>query len=190
MAMLAGVADLTLARLNEFTQAWVENDYHHNHHAEIGTSPLRRFLDHRSVARDCPDSDTLRRAFRCTLTRRQRRSDGTFTLAGKRFEIPARYRHLETVRVRYARWDLRQVELVDPHTLDSLCALYPLDKSAHADGQRRQLTPTETTTVPASPPGGQVLPPLLRQLLADYAATGRPPAYLPTHDDDDSETTP
>jgi hypothetical protein len=30
------------------------------------------------------------------------------------------------------------------------------------------------------------LPPLLRKLLADYAATGKPPAYLPK--DDDPET--
>jgi putative transposase len=26
--------------------------------------------------------------------------------------------------------------------------------------------------------------PLLRQLIAEYAATGLPPAYLPTHDKD------
>jgi len=28
-----------------------------------------------------------------------------------------------------------------------------------------------------------LLPPLLRKLLAEYAATGLPPAYLPKHDD-------
>ena len=93
------MVDLTLARLNEVTHAWVEQDYHRTTHSEIGTSPLRRYLDSPCVGRDCPNSDGLRRAFRCTETRRQRRSDGTISLAGKRFEIPSRYRHLEQVRL-------------------------------------------------------------------------------------------
>jgi transposase InsO family protein len=182
MAMLSGIVDLTLARLNEITQAWVEQEYHRAHHTEIGTSPLGRYLDSTSVGRDCPDSDSLRRAFRCTVSRRQRRSDGTVSLAGKRFEVPSRYRHLEQVRIRYARWDLSAVELIDPHTLNALCRLYPLDKSANADGQRRRLTCPEEAAEPA--PAQDTLPPLLRKLLADYAATGRPPAYLPKHDEE------
>jgi len=180
MAMLEGVEDLTLDRLNEITQVWVEHDYHQNRHAEIGMSPLRRYLDATGVGRDCPDSATLQRAFRCTVTRRQRRSDGTISLAAKRFEIPGRYRHMDRPQVRYARWDLRAVELIDPHTRVSLCPLYPLDKTANANGQRRALEPGDKKEHPTAPShtGGE-LPPLLRKLLADYAATGRPPAYLP-----------
>ena len=34
-----------------------------------------------------------------------------------------------------------------------------------------------------APVTGTSLPPLLRKLLAEYAATGLPPAYLPKHDD-------
>ncbi|MEA3276604.1 MAG: IS481 family transposase, partial [Pseudomonadota bacterium] len=143
-----------------------------------GTTPLRRYLDAPEVGRDCPDSDTLRRAFRCTVTRRQRRGDGTISLAGKRFEIPGRYRHIERPQVRYARWDLRSVELIDPRTRACLCPLYPLDKAANASGQRRTLEPADEQRLAASPPRGE-LPPLLRKLLAEYAATGRPPAYLP-----------
>ena len=89
MAMLEGVAELDLEQLNRVTQAWVEQEYHHTRHAEIATTPLRRFLDHLGVGRACPDSATLRRAFRCTVQRRQRRSDGTFTLAGRRSRSPA-----------------------------------------------------------------------------------------------------
>ncbi len=44
--------------------------------------------------------------FRVEVARRQRRCDGTVSLEGARFEIPARYRHLSTVHLRYARWDL------------------------------------------------------------------------------------
>jgi len=178
MAMLEGVSDLTLERLNEITQVWVEQEYHQTRHDEIGMSPLRRCLEGRSVGRDCPDSTPLRQAFRCTVSRRQRRSDGSFTLGGKRFEVPGRYRHLEQLCVRYARWDLRSVDLIDAHTQQILCPLYPLDKRANASGQRRTLEPEETLPSLASQPGGE-LPPLLRKLMADYAATGLPPAYLP-----------
>lgn len=179
MAMLEGVKELTLDRLNEITQVWVEQEYHQSRHAEIGMSPLRRYLDATQVGRDCLDSTTLQRAFRCTLTRRQRRSDGTISLAGKRFEIPSRYRHLERPTIRYARWDLRSVELIDPHTQVALCSLYPLDKTANANGQRRALEPVSKKPFTTPPQTGDELPPLLRKLLADYAATGQPPAYLP-----------
>lgn len=176
MAMLEGVTELTLERLNAITQAWVEQEYNRSHHSEIGTTPLRRFLDAPQVGRACPNSQALRQAFRRTVKRKQRRSDGTITVAGKRFEIPSRYRHLEYPRVRYARWDLRAVDLIDPQTLAVLSALYPLDKRANADGRRRTL---EATPSQPAPPASDELPPLLRKLLADYAATGCPPAYLP-----------
>jgi hypothetical protein len=52
-----------------------------------------------------------------------------------------------------------------------------LDKSANARGQRRRLTPADVDLSPLTPKG---LPALMTQLLADYAATGVPPAYLPT----------
>jgi len=111
------------------------------------------------------------------VKRRQRRSDGTVSLAGKRFEIPARYRHIECPQIRYARWDLSSVDLIDAHTQKILCPLYPLDKSANASGQRRVLEQTESMA--SLPQPRNELPPLLRKLMADYAATGQPPAYLP-----------
>ena len=64
-----------------------------------------------------------------------------------------------------------------------LCALYPLDKAANADGARRALDAVSQT--PLAPPTSG-LAPLLRQLMADYAATGLPPAYLPTAPDAES----
>jgi transposase InsO family protein len=181
MAMLQGVEELTLERLNLITQAWVEQDYHRSHHSEIATTPLKRYLDAPNVGRPCPDSATVRRAFRLRVQRRQRRSDGTLSLAGKRFEVPARLRHLETLQVAYARWDLSAVEVVDPHTGTPLCPLYPLDKTANASGERRRLAPVSAPE--PLPAAGTALPPLLRKLLAEYAATGLPPAYLPKDPD-------
>ena len=104
-------------------------------------------------------------------------------MAAQRFEIPARYRHLAIVHLRYARWDLSGVDLVDPRTGAILCPVRPLDKSANANAQRRLLAPVAIDPSPTAPSG---MAPLLRQFLADYAATGLPPAYLPPPDKDAS----
>jgi putative transposase len=190
MEMLAGVKELTLEFLNEATQAWAEMEYNRAVHRELSCSPVERFAQARDVLRTSPSSNSLREAFRLQTRRRQRQSDGTISLEGVRFEIPARYRHFRDVSVRYARWDLRRVDLVDPRHGTILAPLYPLDRQANADGQRL-LFPLETPGVPAGdgqpaepPPSDQErpapeLPPLLKRILADYSATGMPPAYLP-----------
>lgn len=180
MAMLEGEEALTLELLNQATQAWAEQEYHRTLHTEIGTTPLAHYLAGPNVRRDCPGSAVLSAAFRVEVARQQRRSDGTVSLAGERFEIPARYRHLAVVHLRYARWDLTQVDLCDPRTGAVLCPVKPLDKSANANGQRRRLTPAATDLSPLPSSG---IAPLLRQLLADYAATGLPPAYLTSDKD-------
>ena len=186
MAMLEGEASVTLALLNQATQAWVEQEYHRTLHSEIGTTPLAHYLAGPNVRRDCPSTAALAAAFRVEVARRQRRSDGTVSLAGQRFEIPARYRHLAMLHLRYARWDLTQVDLVDSRTGVILCPVKPLDKSANADGQRRALAPVTIEWLASghhSPLPSPGMAPLLRQLIADYAATGLPPAYLPTDKD-------
>jgi hypothetical protein len=180
MALLEGEASLTLDTLNLATQAWVEQEYHRTRHSEIDATPLARYLAGPNVARPCPASTVLSEAFRIEVVRRQRRSDGTVSLQGERFEIPSRYRHIERVHLHYARWDLSRVDLVDPRTGAILCPVNPLDKSANANGQRRRLAPLTTALSPLPSKG---LPALMIELLADYAATGVPPAYLPTNDE-------
>ena len=190
LAMLENEEELTLETLNDLTQVWVEGDYNQRLHRELGTSPLRRYLDAPDVGREAPDSETLRRAFRREVTRTQRKSDGTVSLEGVRFELPSRYRQLERLTLRYARWDLRSVELVDPHTGDPLCPLFPLDKTRNAEADRRQLEDV-VDSVPGCPTSPAETPPLLRVLIEDYSATGQPPAYLPEpHDNPDPEDTP
>lgn len=177
LAMLEGEASLTLDALNLATQAWVEQEYHRTKHSEIDATPLEHYLAGPNVRRECPATAALTEAFRIEVIRRQRRSDGTVSLEGGRFEIPSRYRHLERVHLRYARWDLSQVDLVDPRTGGILCPIRPLDKSANASGQRRHLAPAAVDLSPLPP---KALPALITELLAEYAATGVPPAYLPT----------
>ena len=112
------------------------------------------------------------------MHRRQRKSDGTFSLDGKRFEVPSQYRNLEIVHIRYARWDLGSVKLVDPHTNTLLSTIYPQDKSENASGIRRAFTqPCEQDHNEELVTTG--IAPLLKELMAEYAATGLPPAYLP-----------
>jgi transposase InsO family protein len=180
MALLEGEANLTLDALNLATQAWCEQEYHRTRHSEINATPLAHYLAGPNVARPCPSSAVLAAAFRIEVRRRQRRSDGTISLEGARYEIPSRYRHIEHVHLRYPRWDLSRVDLVDARTGAILCAVKPLDKSANANGARRRLAPVTLDLSPLPPKG---LPALLTELLADYAATGVPPAYLPTHDE-------
>ena len=176
MALLEGQDRLTLDELNLATQAWTEQEYHRTVHCEIGVTPLQHYLAGPTVARPCPDQAVLTGSFCIEIARRQRRSDGTVSLAGARFEIPSRYRHLEQVTLRYARWDLSRVDLVDARTGAVLCSVKPLDKSANASGQRRALSAAAVDLSPVAPKG---MPALMTQLLADYAATGVPPAYLP-----------
>jgi hypothetical protein len=178
--MLENCGDLTLAQLNEATQAWVEMEYQRAIHSEIGQAPLRRFLEGRSVGRESPSADDLRLAFSQETSRSQRHSDGTISLGGLRFEIPSRFRHLRRVRIRYASWDLGHVYLADPRTGKVLARLYPLDRARNADGRRRSLGKIDASpeAAPAAPLQDGIAP-LLRKLLEEYAATGLPPAYLP-----------
>lgn len=180
MEMLGHVPELTLDFLNQATQAWVEIEYNRAVHREIGCAPVTRLARGPDVLRQSPSSDALRAAFRLEAKRRQRQSDGTISLDGVRFEIPARYRHFQDVVVRYPRWDLSQVDLVDPREGTVLARLFPLDRTANADGRRAILNPRPaevSATDPPQPPAE--LPPLLKQILAEYSATGLPPAYLP-----------
>jgi hypothetical protein len=176
MAMLEGEKNLTLELLNRATLAWLELEYNRRWHSEIDTTPLERFLAGPSVLRPSPSSDELRRAFRRQEFRTQRRSDGTLTVGGVRYEIPSRYRTLLRPTVRWATWDLSSVDLVDARTGVVLTTLWPLDKQANADGRRRVLG-VQPDLGPEPAPSG--IAPLLRELMNDYAATGLPPAYLP-----------
>jgi putative transposase len=180
MQMLDGVAELTLDLLNEATQAWVEIEYNRAVHRETSCSPVDRWKQAPDVLRPSPKSELLRDVFRLETRRSQRQSDGTISLDGVRFEIPGRYRHFREVAVRYARWDLGRVDLVDERNGTVLAPIYPLDRSANADGRRAPVKPDGMDALPEdSRREASELPPLLKKILQDYSATGLPPAYLP-----------
>ncbi len=180
IAMLSGTS-LTLEFLNRATQAWVEMEYNRSHHKEIVDSPLNRLLQGPDVSRPGPDSDTLRLAFTVRETRMQRKSDGTIQINGVRFEVPARFRHVDRLHVRFPGWDLSRAYLVDERGGILLATIYPLDKIKNNQGKRRVFL-SGSDPAPALVTGDSTSP-LLRQLLNNYAATGLPAAYIPKDED-------
>ena len=177
MAMLSRVEHLTLDFLNRVTQAWVEMEYNRSLHGEIGSTPLDRLLKGPDVSRTSPDSEALRFAFTKQKRRTQRKSDGTLQVEGVRFEVPSRFRHFQHLYVRYQSWDLSSAYLADQRTGDLLAHIYPQDKTKNAHGYRRTLDPLPEPIAPET--DSEPIPPLLRKLISDYAATGLPPAYIP-----------
>jgi transposase InsO family protein len=180
--MLRGMENLKLAFINRAAQAWIEQDYHRNQHREIGTTPLQRMLDGPDVGRQAPDTDTMRLSFTRQITRTPRRGDATVVVEGIRYELPPRFGHLHKVTLRSPGWDKSQMSLVDPKTGRPIARLLPQDKAKNASGLRRAIEPH----VPASTDDlkNKPMPALLQKWLADYAATGLPPAYLPKEECD------
>lgn len=178
MAMLESKRDLTIEELNQVSQAWMEGEYNRKIHSETSQAPLDRWLNGKSVLRESPTHDVLKLAFRRDEDRTQRRSDGTVSILGKRFEIPAAYRTLPKIVVRYAEWDLRQVHLIDPRTQAQLAPLYPVDKQRNAEGLRKKIGGQPSEKAVQDEAAGE-LPPLLAKLVAEHAASGLPAAYIP-----------
>ena len=172
--LLRGVESLKLAFVNQAAQAFIEQDYHRRIHSEIQMTPLQSMLNGPDVARPVPQRDILHMAFTRRILRTPRRSDATVTVDGIRYEMPPRFAHLNKVVLRSPGWDKRRMTLVDPDTDAPLTRLWPQDKARNASGKRRVIQPQEPVRINADP-----LPALLRKWLADYAATGLPPAYLP-----------
>jgi putative transposase len=175
LELLRCVGKLKLSILNQAAQAWVEQDYHRRTHRETAVSPLNRMLDEPSVARKAPDADTLRLAFTRHIRRSQRRSDATVVVDGIRYELPQRFARTPAVNLRYAGWDKSYMILVDPKTGTTLARLWPQDKAQNASGHRRLIEPGAALIPQKDDP----MPSLLKKWLADYAATGLPPAYIP-----------
>ena len=128
-------------------------------------------------SRPTPDREKMAFSFTHQESRAQRKSDGTVQIKGVRFEVPSRFRHFDRLHLRYQSWNLSHAWLVDERTSTLLAKIYPQDKVKNAEGVRKTITPL--MDFPATDTNADPYPPLLRKLLADYAATGLPPAYIP-----------
>lgn len=186
--LLDGLKDITLAKLNEWTQVWLDQDYHRTAHDELsGKSPRERYLQGPDVHKPCTlESLDLKAAFTMASHRRQRKTDGTISLAGKRFEIPDRFRFLKDIPVRYARWDLSKVHIFDQGSDKLVARIHPLDKTKNASGLRK----TRSESLPVNNPAERVPgpPALLQEMINSFQSSGLPPAYIPfTQEQDHAE---
>jgi len=179
MAMLDGQKGLTLQALNDITQAWIEHEYNRRHHSEIGTSPLERFTTVKDVGRPAPTTDVLKMAFRREVTRTQRRSDGTVSIEGVRFEVPSEYRHIEELTLAYAIWDLGFVHILDPRSGEPAAQIFPVDKALNAVMGRRPVQEIKPLSGSPLTLPKVVLPPLLQHYVDQMKQSGLPPAYIP-----------
>ena len=186
MKMIEQVQPMTLTTLNDLTQIWLEGEYNRSVHSEIKTTPVNRFASDPSVLRNSPTGDELRCAFVCEVDRRLRKTDGTMSLDGVRFEIPSAYRHHKDLLIHYTSWDLSYVFLVDPMTLKALARIYPLDRSKNNNGKRASHTPVNRARVPAGDLMKQ-LPAQMRHLLKQSQMSHMPPAYVPQTDNNDEK---
>ena len=178
---------ITLDTLNTLTQAWVEQDYHTTVHSETRETPLNRFFNEKNVLRNSLDFGEVRRSFRMRTKRTTRKTDGTITIDGVRFELPTCHRHLTEVLVRYARWDLGEAELLCAETLKPIAHLLPLNKLANSMGNRiidedrlkivNQKVIEESDEILSI--SNDTLPPLLARCLQEHARANPIGGYLP-----------
>lgn len=176
---------ITLEILNHVSQAWAEQDYQVRVHRETGMTPLDRFMNSPDVLRPSPSMEALKRSFRITCTRKQRRTDGTVTLDGVRFQVPRQYAHLEELTLRYARWDLGEAEILCPETRLPLVSIAPLDRLANANGLRKDLHQEPETSTEVVAEGdildleNDAIPPFMRHLLDEHRRHNPLVGYLP-----------
>lgn len=186
MAMLEGVRELSLSALNEYTLIWLDQEYQRKVHSELdGKSPLEKYLAGPDVHRPCQmDLTQLKSVFTMAASRKLRRTDGTISIEGKRFDVDDRYRFLKHVPVRYARWDLSLVHIFDKNSDKLVSRIYPVDKVANAGGKRRVRSHPLELRAPAEVPDEPAA--LLQEMTDNFRKSGLPPAYIPfdkEHDD-------
>ena len=105
-------------------------------------------------------------------------------MEGVRFEVPGAYRTLR-VRLRVARWDLSESIWSTRARAITFPRCFPSTRPATPSAFGASSLPQPYPGEPARLVG---IAPHLRALMADYAATGLPPAYLPKHDATDDPT--
>ena len=137
---------MTLEKLNEALQQWLDTQYHATLHSSIRQTPLKRYLNHAHLMREAPkDLDDY---FRSRVQRKVDK-DRTVSLRGRLYEAPL---HLigNAVTLLYHEKDPARVEVFFQG--DSQGILKPLDLNVNCRIRRRQqkveLLPPSDTEAP------------------------------------------
>ena len=83
--------------------------------------------------------------------------------------------------------ELARQRLVNEATGEALVCIQPEDTESNADGRRRVIDAVSALEFDAHGASGGS-PALLKKLLADFAATGLPPAYIPKPEKEESSS--
>ena len=133
-AVEAAVAGIdTLAELNRYFAAWLQQVYHHRIHQGTGQSPLQRWLAGPSSLRDAPDPDALSEAFRWAVPRTVT-ATATISLHGNLYEVDPRLVG-RRVELRYDPTDLSRITVWVGD--EPAGAATPAELSAHVDPKLR-----------------------------------------------------
>lgn len=176
MAMLQNKKEITLRELNDFTNAWVHEEYNGKLHSEVKSNPRSIFFDEKRVFRDCPSGEDLGLFFTRHESRTPRRGDATISILGKRFEIPDRYRNIKSIYVRFRHWDISRAWIVDPERDELVETIYPQDTLKNYNLPRKQIHKNVSVTMDDAAPDAPA--PLLQKMMEDYSAHGLPSLYL------------
>lgn len=154
MHMIPQNQPITLAELNRYTTAWILQDYHKSIHSELKETPENVFFNAQRVLERRVSKEMMDRAFRHKITRQVHKGTGSVQVDGVRFQLPKAYRHLKSVVLRYARWNLSSIELVDSQSGVHVSDLYPVNKALNAMGRRGELHPEEAPVEQKNEPSG------------------------------------
>jgi putative transposase len=153
---LHGVA--TLAELNGYFTAWVEQVYHRRVHRGTGQTPLERWLAGPSALRDAPEPGVLSAAFRWSVQRTVT-ATRTVSLHGNAYEVdPALVGR--RVELRYDPTDLAAIDVF--YAGEPAGRATPQEIRAHVDPKLRQRNRPE--------PGAATGINYLDALVADHSA--------------------
>jgi hypothetical protein len=129
------------------------------------------------------------------IRRTLRKQDSTITLDGVRFQIPQQYSHIDSILLRYSRWDLGEAEILCPDTHKSLCLIYPLNKLENSNALRKNTESKveQKNSSSFEEENGEFLdlnthqiPPLLAHLLRQHALQYPLSGYIPLSKKEDN----
>ena len=182
MAMLEGVGELTLELLNSATQAWVEQEYQRTEHSEIGCSTPGALSSPAPMCARMPRSQDTARGLPHGAhphPARAAMAPSAWTAGASRFP---RATGICNACICATRAGICAASILSTPAAAASCARStrstspPTPVASAARSNRSAVARSADRLSPG-------IAPLLRKLMADYAATGLPPAYLPTDHD-------
>lgn len=177
---IAGVQ--TLAELNAYLSAWIEQSYHHRPNRTTGQTPLKRWIEGPSLLRPTPPADVLHQAFMWTVNRTVTHTR-TVSFNGNQYEVDPDLVG-RRVQLRYDPTDLTHIQVFDNDQPAGMAT--PQQIRRHIDPKLHQ----QTTPEPGPATGVSYLDALLErhaQQLSGHMSYQPPQTNPPNPDPPDPD---